>query len=243
MKAVVLLSGGMDSAVALAQAIEDGSSQTLALSIEYGSRHQVKEIAAARMIAAHYRKRVSLRHMVVQLPNLFDGSGSSLMGESEIPAEEYHDPEKESPSSTVVPFRNAMLISAATAIAASNGFDRVYVAVHMSDASGFAYPDCTPEFMGPMSSAVYTGTHREVRLVVPFQWMAKYQIVKRGADFEVPFNLTWSCYRGGRIQCGQCPTCLERIKAFRDARFIDPVSYAVPVQWSLECKPYGNYDN
>lgn len=223
MKSVVLLSGGMDSATALGKAITV-SDKVIALSMQYGSRHSEAEGKAAEQLASYY----NVPRVVVELnKDLFSGGGSALMNEVEVPAEEYHDPEKESPSATVVPFRNANLISAAVAYAESHGFNAVWVAVHASDAQGFAYPDCTPEFMGPMASAVYVGTHRKVRLVVPFQWMTKAEIVEQAYKLQVPLHLTWSCYRGGEVHCGNCPTCIERLAAFNMADFVDPVMYAI----------------
>jgi 7-cyano-7-deazaguanine synthase len=227
MNAVVLLSGGMDSTTALAQAVVDGAVNIVAVSFQYGSRHQLQELASAERVVKYYNRfGFCIERVVVIIPHhIFVGSGSSLIGESDIPDEEYHDPEKETPSSTVVPFRNANMISIATTVAESRGYDKVYVGVHATDAQGFAYPDCTPEFMGAMSAAIYVGTHHKVRLVTPFQWMDKSDIVTLAAKLLAPLHLTWSCYRGGEKQCGHCPTCRERLHAFSEAGFIDPVAY------------------
>jgi 7-cyano-7-deazaguanine synthase len=240
MKAIVLLSGGMDSATAVAQAIADGSQDTLCMAFKYGSRHSEQEIRSAYEVVSYYQlKGDEITYLPIRLPEiLFKGSGSALMGESDVPKGEYHDPEKETPSATVVPFRNANMISAAVAMAEGHGYDRVYIAIHATDAQGFAYPDCTPEFVGAMTSAVYIGTHRKVRLQAPFQWMSKSEIVTRAAELMAPLHLTWSCYRGESKQCGQCPTCIERIKAFGYAGYIDPVGYATDIQWSLNQKPF-----
>jgi 7-cyano-7-deazaguanine synthase len=235
MEAVVLLSGGMDSTTALAQAIADGAKRIVAISVTYGSVHGPAEMAAAAKVANYYR--VAARR-IIQLGPIFNGSSSALMGGSEIPSEEYHNPEKETPSVTVVPFRNANLISVAATIAEIEEADLVYFGVHATDARGFAYPDCTPEFMGAMEAAVYIGTHRKVRLVAPFQWMAKSDIVVRAAELGAPLHLTWSCYRGGAKQCGKCPTCRERAKAFDEAGFLDPVGYEIAMQYRLGCKPW-----
>lgn len=242
MDAVVLLSGGMDSTTALAQALRDGAETVLALTFDYGSMHALKEQAAAKRVVEHYQGKVKGRQVIHQTFSLneimFHNSGSSLMGESEIPDEEYHDVEKESPSSTVVPYRNAVLISNAVAFAASRKYDRVYVAVHASDAQGFAYPDCTPEFIGNMVSAAYIGTHKQVRLVSPFQWMTKSEIVERAVNLWAPLQLTWSCYRGWEIACGNCPTCRERIQAFREAGYEDPIPYSIPVHYELTTRSW-----
>ncbi len=239
MKAVVLHSGGLDSTTALAQAIRDGSQMTMALAFTYGSRHRSAEMDAGRKVIEHYMLKgtPALIRYELALPEfIFQGSGSSLMGESEVPEEEYHDPEKESPSSTVVPYRNAVLISIAAAIAESRGFDRVYLGVHQTDAQGFAYPDCTPEFIGAQESAIYIGTHRKVRLVAPFQWMTKADVVTRAAMLGAPVQYTYSCYRGGEKHCGACPTCRERIQAFKTAGFVDPVPYENDPLWGLDLR-------
>lgn len=236
MKHVVLFSGGMDSATALTMAQQSPlSEEVVALSIHYGSRHNDAEFEASRKVCSY----LGINRVEVALPpDLFHGAGSALMGDSDVPNEEYHDPEKESPSATVVPFRNANLISVATAFAESRGFDRVWVAVHASDATGFAYPDCTPQFMGPMAAAVYIGTHRKVSLMVPFQWMTKAEIVAKAAKIGAPLQYTWSCYRGRVLHCAACPTCLERIKAFQQAGYIDPVSYDAHIQWPKGLKEW-----
>jgi len=136
MKSIVLLSGGMDSTTVLAQAVVD-SQEVLALSLGYGSRHQKAEQEAARKVIGYYG--VNLVTLELNY-SIFRGGSSALLGEVDVPNEEYHDPEKESPSATVVPFRNANLISTAVAIAEARGYGQVWVAVHASDAQGFAYP-------------------------------------------------------------------------------------------------------
>lgn len=235
MKAVVLLSGGMDSATALAKAtMQMGVEDILALSMAYGSTHQAKELLAAEQVSLWYNIP---RRVVTFDPAIFKGGGSALLGEGEIPTEEYHDITKETPSATVVPFRNANFISAAVAIAEAHGFDQVWVAMHQTDFAGWAYPDCSPEFVGAMSAAIYVGTLHKVRLVTPFLWNTKAEIVATAAELEAPLQLTWSCYRGGEKHCGECPTCLERIKAFQIAGFVDPVEYLKSPDWGSQI-PY-----
>jgi 7-cyano-7-deazaguanine synthase len=221
MNRIVLLSGGMDSATALALALED-SANVSTLSIGYGSKHSYMEGEAAKSVAGFYRLPLN----VLTLPtSIFAGGNSALLGESVIPTEEYHDITKETPSVTMVPFRNANFISAAVAMAEARGFDEVWLAVHATDHGGWAYPDCSPEFVGSMSAATYIGTMRKVRLITPFLWDTKADIVRKGMKLGVPYHLTWSCYRGGSISCGKCPTCLERLKAFEQAGFTDPIHY------------------
>jgi 7-cyano-7-deazaguanine synthase len=220
MRSIVLLSGGMDSTTALAKALKIGGVE--ALSVRYGAVHQEAEVMSAGLVAEWFH----VGHRVIDLPSdIFRGSGSALLGESEIPNEEYHDPTKETPSATVVPFRNATLLSIATALAEANKFDYVWAAMHQTDWGGWAYPDCSPEFAGSMSSAIYIGTLHKVRLVTPFIWSTKAEIVQEAVELEAPLQLTWSCYRGGDFHCGECPTCLERAKAFALAGYMDPVRY------------------
>lgn len=231
MKTLALFSGGLDSTVLVAQLIKDGHDVT-ALSYEYGSMHEFAEMSAANRIARHFH----LDRMVVQLPEkIFEGGSSALLGQSDMPEGKYHDVAKEGPSSTVVPFRNAIMISMAVAIANSRGFEQVAIANHASDSAHWAYPDCSPEFIGAMCSAVYAGTHHEVRLIAPFTWSTKADIVTIASRLYAPVQLTWSCYKGGEVACGTCPTCLERIEAFRTARFVDPIKYAIDVDWPRCC--------
>lgn len=229
MKGLVLFSGGLDSTTALAVARED-CTEVLALSIMYGSVHSSKEMTAAQRIVQYYKDKHEpgrvLEQEFVSLPAIiFQGSGSALLGESEIPNEEYHPIETETPSATVVPYRNGLFIAMAVALAAARSIDQVYIANHATDAQGFAYPDCTPEFVGASMAAAYIGTHRKVRLVTPFQWMSKSGIVEIGFSMHAPYHLTWSCYRGGEKACGRCPTCKERLAAFRINGLKDPIEY------------------
>lgn len=226
MKAVVLLSGGLDSATTLYQAMQDGADSIITVSFDYGSLHAIRELISAEKIASF----AGTTHRVIVLPKIFSGGRSALMGDDQMPLEEYRDYEGgEGESITVVPFRNANLISAATTLAEVNRFDRVYAGMHATDHSTWAYPDCTPEFLGAMSNAIYVGTNHRVRLVFPLLWMTKAEVVTRAALHEVPICLTYSCYQGREYHCGKCPTCLERIKAFVGAGYQDPVIYEVAV--------------
>lgn len=220
----------MDSTTALAQALEDGCESILAVSFDYGSKHGVAELTSAYRVVEWYAPKVA--HRVITMPNIFHGSGSALMGEAEMPAGAYKDPNREGPNSTEVPFRNANMLSIATTLAMANGCQYVYAGMHGTDAQGWAYPDCSPEFLGAMANAIYVGTMHRVRLIAPFMHMKKSDIVTRAAILEAPLQLTWSCYEGQLVQCGVCPTCVERIDAFVVAGFADPVPYMTPVNWS-----------
>lgn len=246
MDAVVLLSGGIDSTTVLAQALEDGMDHVTAVTFRYGSLHEEAESGAAADVASWYdsvalmKEHRSLQHLVVHMPAIFAGGQSALMGNIEMPGREYQDLETEGPSPTVVPFRNANLLAAATTIAESTGAGRVYAGMHASDHNKWAYPDCSPEFLGAYANAIYVGTMHKVRLVFPFVWMTKAEVVLRGHQFMVPFDLTWSCYVGKYPEhCGECPTCLERANAFRIAGVMDPTVYKMDstawnIQWQYD---------
>jgi len=248
MKAVVLHSGGLDSTTAISQAIEDGAEEILALSVHYGSLHNDAEGESAKDVIQEYSDvrhgAVVTRLAVVMPKEIFQSERSALMGEIEMPNMTYQEiQQSEGPSPTVVPFRNANLLSIATAIADARGYDFVYIGAHADDAHQWAYPDCTPEFLGAMANAIYIGTYEKVRLVFPFIWMQKWEIVTRGVELGAPLHLTWSCYNpkalgvekgptGGVtewIHCGKCPTCIERANAFAEAGFIDPTAYYIPL--------------
>ncbi len=239
--AVVLCSGGIDSATALALAIKECKEGEIhLLTISYGQKH-VKEVEAAKKLYMHYDREyygrdndgVVVNHEVVSIPNIFAGSNSTLIDHTKAQPEMTYEEilASEGPSPTVVPFRNANLLSIATAYAIINGCGLVYAAMHATDANNWAYPDCTPEFLGAMANAMYVGSYQEVRLRTPFLYIEKVDVIKLGHELNVPFELTWSCYEGREVQCGTCPTCIERIEGFKRLGIADPVSYEVGVLW------------
>lgn len=211
---VVLLSGGMDSAVLLAH-VED---PRLALSVDYGQRHR-RELEAAAALAAYYE----VEHLTLDL----SGWGTLLTGSSltdstvPVPLGHYAAPTM---AATVVPNRNAVLLMAAAGIAAARNIDVVATAVHAGDHP--VYPDCRPEFIDAAASAALAGTGGAVTIIAPFVHMTKTDVAARGATLDVPLELTWSCYQGGTVHCGRCGTCTERREAFRDAGLADPTEYA-----------------
>jgi len=224
MKSVVLLSGGMDSATVLGM-VAEGDTEVHTLSFGYGQKH-VAELEQAKTIAMHY----GLTHNVVELPKfIFAGAGSALIQADDIgmPQLTYEEIDRaEGPSPTYVPYRNGTFISIAAAFALSIGADEVYAGMHSEDAHNFAYPDCTPEFLGAQAAALYVGSYHEVRLVTPLQWMTKAEIVEAAIRLSVPLYLTMSCYEGTRPACGTCPTCVGRLEAFKMAGQVDPIEYA-----------------
>ncbi len=220
-RALVLLSGGIDSTTCLYKAIDDfGSERNVgAVSVYYGQRH-MKEIDHAKAIC----ERMGVKHNTIKTPEL----PSSMLTNPEvaIPDASYDElPEGISP--TYVPFRNGLLLSYVAGIAQATQASAIYFGAHTEDAHNWAYPDCTPEFIGAMANAIYIGTYRQVRLVTPLQWIGKADIIRMGTEMGVPYHLTWSCYAGDKLHCGTCPTCRARHQGFVDAEIQDPTQYAI----------------
>ncbi len=226
MKRVVLFSGGMDSTTALFKVAKaDDTERVLALTMHYGSNHNSREMVAAMNIIEWARENrnfdIEWEHILLN-PLVFKGGASALLGEQDVPDAEYA-PQGEQP--TVVPFRNANLIATAVSVADARGYDEVWIANHAADHLDWAYPDCSPPFIKAMSEAVQIGTMHRVRLQSPFLMIDKADIVKIGYNLGVPYEMTYSCYRGQPSQCGQCPTCKERKRAFDEAGVVDPTQY------------------
>ena len=217
--AVVLLSGGLDSTTALAIAVERFKSVT-ALSVNYGQRHS-RELQAASKIAVFY----DVPHYILDLVNvgaLFraNAASSSLLFGQPVPDGHYAE---DNMKQTIVPNRNMILLSIAAGLVVSKGGGVVGVAAHAGD--HFIYPDCRPEFLEQLEKALQVGNDEPVALWTPFKNDSKADIVKVGASLNVPYHLTWSCYKGGDVHCGRCGTCVERIEAFRLAGVPDPTVY------------------
>lgn len=223
MKALVLFSGGVDSTTCLGIAVDRyGAEEVLALSIYYGQKHS-KEIEAAEKIAAHYG--VKLRTLDLAL--IFADSDCSLLkgSSAEIPKESYADQLSETdgaPVSTYVPFRNGLFLSSAASIALSNGCEVIYYGAHSDDAAGNAYPDCSTDFNDAINRAIFLGSGNQLRVEAPFIGLTKAQVVAKGIELNVPYELTWSCYEGGDTPCGVCGTCRDRAAAFRANGIEDP---------------------
>ena len=223
MKALVLFSGGVDSTTCLGIAVDKyGAEEVLALSIYYGQKHS-KEIEAAEKIAAHYG--VKLRTLDLAL--IFADSDCSLLkgSSAEIPKESYAEQLSETdgaPVSTYVPFRNGLFLSSAASIALSNGCEVIYYGAHSDDAAGNAYPDCSSDFNDAINRAIFLGSGNQLRVEAPFIGLTKAQVVAKGLELNVPYELTWSCYEGGDVPCGECGTCRDRAAAFRANGIEDP---------------------
>lgn len=229
--AVVLLSGGLDSATCLAIAAERHM-RLYAVSFVYGQKHE-EEVNHAADLAEMY----NAVHRIIPLPRIFTGTESVLIAENALPMPKmsYEDINaSEGVSPTYVPFRNANLLSMATAYAMTVDASWLYAGMHGEDALNWAYPDCTPEFLGAMANAIYVGTYHKVRLVTPLMHMMKSDVVRLGLELDVPFDLTMSCYEGIEPACGVCPTCVGRIQAFMQNLVVDPIEYAIEIDWRTE---------
>lgn len=213
---VVLLSGGMDSVTALYDT-RTRYEVTAAVSFDYGSKHNVRELPCASWHAA----ALGMPHVVIPLHFMARHFASHLLqGGGEIPKGHY---EEASMKQTVVPFRNGIMLSIAAGIAESRGATGLVIAAHAGDHA--IYPDCREEFMSAMEAAIVAGTYVSVRLLRPFIALTKADIARRGHDLGVDFARTWSCYVGGERHCGECGTCVERREAFALSGVPDPTDY------------------
>ena len=211
---LIVVSGGMDSVTLL---YEYADQIALAVTFDYGSNHAKKEIPFAQL----HCQRLGIKHLVIPLSFMHDYFKSSLLeGDAAIPEGHYAD---ENMKSTVVPFRNGIMLSIACGIAESNGLHKVLIANHGGDHS--IYPDCRPEFINAMSSAMQNGTYEHIEIFAPYTNITKGDIARHGKALGIDYSETWSCYRGGDKHCGKCGTCVERHEALLEAGIDDPTEY------------------
>ena len=211
---IIILSGGMDSVTML---YEYKERIAIAVTFNYGSKHNEKETAFAKM----HCERLGIKHVIIPLDFMQQYFKSSLLlGGEEIPEGHYQD---DNMKSTVVPFRNGIMLSIAAGLAESNGLKHVMLANHAGDHA--IYPDCRAEFVTAMSAAIANGTYDGVTLFAPYTDITKTDIVRRGAAIGIDYAETWSCYKGGEKHCGKCGTCTERKESFRDAGVTDTTEY------------------
>ena len=211
MKAILIYSGGLDSTTLL---YEYRDSIELAVSFDYGSKHNEKELECAAENCA----RLNIPHLVIPLNFIKDYFRSSLLqGSEEIPEGHYAD---ENMRSTVVPFRNGIMLAIAAGLAESNDLDSVLIANHGGDHE--IYPDCRPEFIDAFDEAARNGTYNGVRIVSPYCNITTRDIALRGQALDIDYSLTYSCYKGGEKHCGRCGTCTERKEALEG---FDPTEY------------------
>lgn len=225
MKALVLFSGGVDSTTCLAMAVDAyGAENVIALSIYYGQKHN-KEIECSEKIAEYYGVKIK----TLDLALIFADSDCSLLkdSEAEIPKETYAEQLGKTdgkPVSTYVPFRNGLFLSSAASIALSNDCNIIYYGAHSDDAAGNAYPDCSDDFNNAMNRAINLGSAGQLEIIAPFVNLTKADVVKKGLELGVPYEMTWSCYEGGDKPCGVCGTCRDRIRAFEANGVADPLT-------------------
>jgi len=216
MKVVVLCSGGMDSVTALFWALQHHTVMA-ALSFDYGAKHNHREIPFAAVQA----RLAGTTHTVIPLGFIGTHFQSDLLKSGgEIPEGHYA---ADNMKSTVVPFRNGIMLAVAGGLAESTGAEGVVIAAHGGDHT--IYPDCREDFMLAMGDALRLGTYAGIRLLRPFITMDKAQIAAEGTRLGVDFAQTWSCYKGGAVHCGKCGTCVERREAFLEAGVTDPTQY------------------
>lgn len=213
--ALVVCSGGVDSVTALYWA-KRRYKRVEAITFDYGSNHNKRERAGLQAICA----RSGVKLTIAKLPLKKYFKSSLLSGASAVPEGHYA---ADNMKSTVVPFRNGIMLAFAAGYAESEGFDAVILGNHAGDHT--IYPDCRREFIDAIASAIKAGTWAGVKVVSPFCDITKSDIVKLGARLGVPYGLTYSCYKGGRKHCGKCGTCVERKEAFVLAGVKDPTQY------------------
>ena len=215
-KTIALLSGGIDSTVALAEEVARGESEVLAMTVSYGQR-QIREVAAARLIAEHYD--APWRHVEIDL----SWATAHLAEPASCRTLEELREAKTSPS--YVPARNTLLVSLALAYSDVIGASKIILSANAGD--GHAFPDCRPEFFASMNRVAQTGTTSKPSIGAPYLHESKSTVVRRGRRLGVPFEMTVSCYSGRTddLACGRCDACILRREAFAKAGFEDPLSY------------------
>ena len=211
---IIVLSGGLDSTTML---YEYKERIAMALSFNYGSNHNEKELAFAKM----HCERLGIPHVVIPLDFIRQYFHSSLLeGADAVPEGNYDD---ENMRSTVVPFRNGIMLAIAAGMADNQGLKQIMLANHAGDHT--IYPDCRPAFVDAMDKAVSAGTYEGVRLFTPYTNLTKADIARHGKALGIDYSETWSCYKGGEVHCGKCGTCTERREALREAGINDTTIY------------------
>ena len=211
---IIVLSGGLDSTTML---YEYRERIAMAVSFHYGSNHNDRELAFAKL----HCERLGIQHLIIPLDFIGRYFNSSLLaGADAIPEGHYND---ENMRSTVVPFRNGIMLAVAAGLAENNGLQYVMIANHAGDHT--IYPDCRPEFISAMDAAISNGTYNNARILAPYTNITKADIARRGKLLKIDYAETWSCYKGGKVHCGKCGTCVERREALRLAGIEDTTVY------------------
>ena len=211
---IIVLSGGLDSTTML---YEYKDRIRMAVSFHYGSNHNDKELACAKL----HCERLGIPHLIIPLSFMAEYFESSLLQCAEaIPEGHYDDANMKA---TVVPFRNGSMLAVAAGLAETHHLKYVMLANHSGDHA--IYPDCRPAFVDAMSAAIEAGTYDGIRIFSPYTNITKADIARHGKELGINYAETWSCYKGGEHHCGKCGTCTERIEALRDAGIDDPTIY------------------
>ena len=211
---VIILSGGMDSVTLL---YDKKNEIALAVTFDYGSNHNHREINFAK----YHCNRLGIEHIIINLSFIHQYFKSSLLeGASAVPEGHYTDANMKS---TVVPFRNGIMLSIACGIAETNELKQVFIANHYGDHA--IYPDCRADFIESMSDAMQKGTYGNIKIKAPYTNLTKTDIARIGNELGIDYSKTWSCYKGGVIHCGKCGTCVERKEALHDAQVKDTTEY------------------
>lgn len=210
----IIVSGGMDSITLL---YDHKDEIALGISFDYGSNHNAREIPFAKM----HCERLGIKHITINLDFMHQYFKSSLLdGAEAIPEGHYAD---DNMKSTVVPFRNGIMLAIAIGIAESNNLDQVFIANHGGDHT--IYPDCRPEFINAIDAAATAGTYNNVKVIAPYTKITKSDIARIGKRLGIDYAETWSCYKGGEVHCGKCGTCVERKEALAEAGIEDKTIY------------------
>ena len=212
--ALLVLSGGMDSVTML---YDFSDSIDLAVTFNYGSNHNMREMECAR----YHCRNLGIELVEIDLSFIGQYFHSSLLsGADAVPVGEY---DFDNMKSTVVPFRNGIMLAAAAGLAESRGLKAVMIDNHAGDHA--IYPDCRETFVKAMGSAIAAGTYDSIELRAPYTLLSKIQIAEKGKELGVDYGHTYSCYKGGEHHCGCCGTCLERRQALAEAGIADPTIY------------------
>jgi len=218
-KAVVLISGGMDSCVTTA--IAAGTYDIAAFHASYGQRTEQRELHCFHAIADHFG---ATNRLAVSL-DYFPAIGGSSLIDPSLTVHKADLTSREIPN-TYVPFRNAHFLSIATSWAEVLGAQKIFIGAVWEDSSG--YPDCRPEYYQAFNRVIRAGTRpsTEITIETPLIHLSKRDIVEKGVELHAPFDLTWSCYQGSDVACGVCDSCALRLRAFQQANVDDPIPYA-----------------
>jgi len=213
---LIVVSGGMDSVTMLYEFREEIA---LAVTFDYGANHGPKEIPLARM----HCERLGIEHIVIGMDFMTKYFESSLLSGGEAIPEGNYD--EENMKSTVVPFRNGIMLAIACGLAESRGLKRLMIANHAGDHA--IYPDCREGFVKAMSLATQEGTYDHICIYAPYTNLTKGEIARHGKALGLDYSETWSCYKGGEVHCGKCGTCVERREALAEAGIEDKTVYNV----------------